>query len=164
MNKSAVLQFQHLRHHLSFQVLDSLLLGHCSSNNLTTNSVRGRPSLSFSNHDKYLFIYRLLFDTHYSAVIMKSFYMWLQSSMAVTGAAEDVHKAGSGCCSELHRSLKMQQNRQTSTQSFAARCEWPVCSSSSTAGPRPAHQEEKRRESAFLKDTFICPLKTGQFV
>lgn len=31
-------------------------------------------------------------------------------------------------------------------------------------GVCPTNQEEKRRESAFLKDTFICPLKTGQFV
>lgn len=25
-------------------------------------------------------------------------------------------------------------------------------------------QEKKRRESAFLKDTFICPFKTWQFM
>ena len=34
-------------------------------------------------------------------------------------------------------------------------------SSSSTIGVCP--QPKKKRDSAFLKDTFICPLKTGQF-
>lgn len=63
-----------------------------------------------------------------------------------------------GCCYWKQLTKDATADKHTVT----AEGEWPVCWGSSTVGDCPTNQEEKRRESAFLKDTFICPLKTGQ--
>lgn len=56
---------------------------------------------------------------------------------------------------------KMQQaDKHTAPYHF----ERLVCSSSRRPGTSPTQQEATRRETAFLKDMFICPLKTGQSV
>ena len=141
------------------------------SNNLTTSTFRGHLSLFYHfNHYKCLFLYRLLLLL---LLFDRELWLWCPSvSIGGCGRAWQLHEQRRGftkqddcvhCHSELLHPLKGCY-RQTSTQSLAARCEWPVCSSSSAVGICPTHQEEKRRESAFLKDTFICPLKTGQFV
>lgn len=74
------------------KVLDTLLLGHRISNNLTTNLRWPHSVVQYQLLWNYSYTY--YFKHWIKTMMYKSFYRWHKSSIAYTGAAEDDHKAG----------------------------------------------------------------------